>query len=584
MTTRTMKSTCDGLRLWYQQTGQSYPTDDAGRGLFTQWFEEGGFEEPDMEEEFDEKLDCAYLDFAVNEDTDANEFPFPPEVVNESDEDKKLVQLRVIRHCWLYGTAPRNADNDWADKKAKEYNLDDIDYTAMASDKTSSAGTTGELLKDLKTRCPNLRERIGEPDLLNLTAIGQQHGLPLLIYLADCFVRARLAQHVEAKKKGHKISQVLTVSNWVASNPYLQRVAEKPKHGTKVTEKIASAIGAFGNRVAPLFQLDPSRPVVDDDLSEIVTCLNAAVAFIRDLPPNSYPLQFDFSIAVRGCSQPQLKKLALPFGGDDEEDDDDDEDEDDEKGDKSYFDVLQDIEDRLTLSGTRFEKRSVDGDIYTGKYPRLFSDVYMALKETHEIKEAGFPRGRRLCCLVDRRDKITQFAHYEAAHPGKDEFKKVNRRPTLQEPDEMYFYLPPSDCDRVDTQKGTIREVYFDRVKQCLIPNATYQKDKGESPHKGKVELTPKSQLMREAITSDSTCNGGLLTFSFQVDAKDAIACYLHWNGKCIRFLPEDVTVVLPLIFASTAANKKFAASNKATEVKYEDKQFQIFDEKVSAQ
>eukprot|EP00485_Elphidium_margaritaceum_P012025 CAMPEP_0202707108 /NCGR_PEP_ID=MMETSP1385-20130828/19448_1 /ASSEMBLY_ACC=CAM_ASM_000861 /TAXON_ID=933848 /ORGANISM="Elphidium margaritaceum" /LENGTH=98 /DNA_ID=CAMNT_0049365737 /DNA_START=5 /DNA_END=297 /DNA_ORIENTATION=- len=98
-----MKSTCDGLRLWYQQMGQTYGTDDTG--LFTQWFDDGGFEEPDMEEEFDEKLDCAYLDFAVNEDTDANEFPFPPEVVNESDEAKKLFELRVIRHCWLYGTA-----------------------------------------------------------------------------------------------------------------------------------------------------------------------------------------------------------------------------------------------------------------------------------------------------------------------------------------------------------------------------------------------------------------------------------------------------------------------------------------------
>eukprot|EP01084_Bolivina_argentea_P018151 33842_1 len=61
------------------------------------------------------------------------------------------------------------------------------------------------------------------------------------------------------------------------------------------------------------------------------------------------------------------------------------------------------------------------------------------------------------------------------------------------------------------------------------------------------------------------------MTLSFHVESSDEIKCYLYWKGGFIRFLPDDVISLLPLLFnAKVDGNKEFATCQEAADlVKY---------------
>ena len=44
-------------------------------------------------------------------------------------------------------------------------------------------------------------------------------------------------------------------------------------------------------------------------------------------------------------------------------------------------------------------------------------------------------------------------------------------------------------------------------------------------------------------------CNSSLLTLSFHVKQQHVIKMYLYFNGQCMRFMPEDITTILPVLF-----------------------------------
>ena len=71
---------------------------------------------------------------------------------------------------------------------------------------------------------------------------------------------------------------------------------------------------------------------------------------------------------------------------------------------------------------------------------------------------------------------------------------------------------------------------YFETISQELIPkyNTT------TSPHADTFQ-TLKYKPLRQKITGPTRqLNGGLLIFSFQINAEDEIACYLWYQGECV--------------------------------------------------
>ena len=73
-----------------------------------------------------------------------------------------------------------------------------------------------------------------------------------------------------------------------------------------------------------------------------------------------------------------------------------------------------------------------------------------------------------------------------------------------------------------------------------VLPDMNY-----DDPTKSMVE----DPSMDQNIGSTFDCGGSLLTLSIHVQQEDVIKAYLYWNGKVMRFMPEDIRTVFPLIF-----------------------------------
>merc|ERR550539_111300 len=74
-----------------------------------------------------------------------------------------------------------------------------------------------------------------------------------------------------------------------------------------------------------------------------------------------------------------------------------------------------------------------------------------------------------------------------------------------------------------------------------------------------------RDKLKYDKITSQSNCNGAMIVLSFHVESTDEMRCYMYINGQVLRFMPEDIQLVLPLFFdAEFKKNKEFAQSEKA--------------------
>ena len=96
-----------------------------------------------------------------------------------------------------------------------------------------------------------------------------------------------------------------------------------------------------------------------------------------------------------------------------------------------------------------------------------------------------------------------------------------------------------------------------------MIPNIGYGNKK--KIHSDEKFSNLMSSKCRADITSRVSVNGGMLTFSFCVEAADEIKCYFWWLGQCIRFLPQDLVDILPRLFDNKYGNNdKFDISNSS--------------------
>merc|ERR1712130_645364 len=143
-----------------------------------------------------------------------------------------------------------------------------------------------------------------------------------------------------------------------------------------------------------------------------------------------------------------------------------------------------------------------------------------------------------------------------------------NKNKDILKEDELIIYEPPSDCS--DFPKDVQQPLfYFETSKTCIIPNETYPKevDKKNDDEK-KNEIDEQQLAMNKIINSQSTCNGAMMTLSFHVESVDEIRCYIYSNGQAMRFMPEDIRELLPLLFDSEYENnKKWIASNECYQI-----------------
>jgi len=94
---------------------------------------------------------------------------------------------------------------------------------------------------------------------------------------------------------------------------------------------------------------------------------------------------------------------------------------------------------------------------------------------------------------------------------------------------DVFFYDPSNDCNRFPDGKYSPL-FYFDTSQNCVIPGD----DKNPTINSIPKPLTKCPEMM---------------TLSFHVESVDEIRCYLYLHGGVIRFIPEDIQLILPRFF-----------------------------------
>merc|ERR1719189_888011 len=68
-----------------------------------------------------------------------------------------------------------------------------------------------------------------------------------------------------------------------------------------------------------------------------------------------------------------------------------------------------------------------------------------------------------------------------------------------------------------------------------------------------------KKEVARENVNIGASFGaaGSVLTLSIHAKQENVIKMYLFCNGQCIRFMPEDVKTVLPILFNMEYGNNR---------------------------
>jgi len=530
-------------------------------------------------------LECSYILFINYKDVD---FPFdPPLTGNPTIDDKKLAFHKFLRYIYIHGRHPSILTDP---------DLIDFSIFNVSSDESKIESTRKKYESQCPTICQQLQNGANELNMMMGLAIGSENNnVPFLQYLCDIYQRDRMQLSLTQSKP-------IDVNYWCTESHFLEQIKTRYKdNGEKIVAMIKHSLSSYLKRIQPEFVLTQFSKIVDD-IFEIARYFQSAVQFLNYVLRQSainddanIPFQWDFSIAVK--STKTVSNVVKVDFGDDSGDDDEEDDQDEDETKDDYFDCIGSVKEKITKNKLVHNHAKIDRqEETTGEVrnvTRIFSDAYKTFKEQMDTEIDNYPRLNRFQAFLDRR---SQFTTYDGAPP------KINMRTnyrSVEDKDEIIFFTPPKNARSIP--EDHVPEVYFNHIRQILIPNNDYVDEKisvedGASKtfnDKGNINIDRSDNYLRtvkllEHITSHTPCNSAMLTFSFQVEQEDEIKCYLWFGGKCIRFVPSDIIDILPMLF--DLDYKKNAAFTKelrdarsiVTTTQYEDVQFNHFFKKAS--
>ena len=334
----------------------------------------------------------------------------------------------------------------------------------------------------------------------------------------DDYSACRIKHFIENEKEIKSgMKEQLTLRQW--STP------SKHKHFNQLQNLNVNVIGAdckvpyvqlatnvvrsFSQRIMPKLMFPPMI-TINSSLEITVQYIVRAAKWIHKLaqsPSNGWPFQFDLCFAN---GQPHFNHDPLYEDSDDADDDNDKEDEVND-----YVDYIGDIAGKLRTNKLQYIESELDiKDQDDGIFDRLYGE-FVDLQGD----EQSYLMNKRLVTMVDRR-KQAQELNVDSA-------------------DTIFMYEPPKDCR--DIPKDAVPEWCFSSSKSCLLPAANVEDDE-------KYDFEGGHRLQYHNVTSQ-TSDSSLLTLSFYVKTAKVIKVYLYYNGQCMRFMPEDIKTVLPMMF-----------------------------------
>jgi len=539
-----------GLQRWWAHCQMESEYDS----LFKTYFEGNGFDSEQIEEELASDLsETQLLDFLGD---DLDDFPFADiDDCERPDEWKKQFIFDLIRKL---NENPDLAFHSYAVKFDESF-FKDVQQKQVT-----------ETCKVYEEQCPIFWNQgmAMDSSLIQVLAIGRVHSIDFLSDLADDFCRWRVKKLDPEKPEELNFG----IKNWSdpQNHPHFKKL-----EGIKVTvwnikgdgkaqsvptakqvpyhHLAETALQSYFKRVIPNLMFNPMT-AMNSSLEAVVQYIDGATAFIGNLlsmtkgltDSKLCPFQFDLSIAVGEPKVTGHKVQNPQFGAGPSDDAEDDPDDDDDEAAPKYIDYVGDILAKLKANELRFErKEAMPGD----PTRKLFQQL---LHELSDKKEAAWLHRKRVIALVDRR----QFA------PRYDPKKEAK--------DTVFMYEPPLIAR--DIPKDELPEWYIGASKLCILPDMEFGdgsqhilKEDVEAAAEQKVAEDVNKRTEQETaerftnIGVGHDCSGALLTVSFHVKQENVVKAYLCCNGQSMRFMPEDIGTVLPLLFnMDYGANSKF--------------------------
>ena len=135
------------------------------------------------------------------------------------------------------------------------------------------------------------------------------------------------------------------------------------------------------------------------------------------------------------------------------------------------------------------------------------------------------------------------------------------------EEDDVYMYEPPKDANFIP--ENALPEWYHEAARKCLLPDLEYGADYDDRNERKKKMDKEEYDAKYQNIGSQTAAHSSIMTFSFHVIQENVIKLYLYYNGQCIRFMAEDIYVVLPALCNMEYGNNKEFISQFSDECGY---------------
>ena len=290
-----------------------------------------------------------------------------------------------------------------------------------------------------------------------------------------------------------------------------------------------SAISIYHKRIVPILDFVSPVMLINNSLEEAIQYMAAAIDFVHNQlarstnnHPGVCPFQFDMIIAT-GKPITRLQNDQYAHNHDDDDDDIDEVNADESKTadtevPESYGkDPIGNIEDKLKTNGLKYSKYNAsktDPAYPQREFKQKLFNQFQKDNGITETNQRSYLKHKRLIALVDQKQNM----------------QKKQSVP-------LYMYEPPENSR--DIPRNALPEWYFGSSKLCLLPGLNGSDEESDN------------------IGSHDLCGGAMLTLSCHVKEDKMVRAYLYYNGQCMRFMPEDIRTVLPLLFNMEYGNNK---------------------------
>jgi len=376
-----------------------------------------------------------------------------------------------------------------------------------------------------------------DSNLIYVLALGQRHQFDYLCNLADDFARARVRNLKKSiasgqspkplttqlfcnpEKHGHFKSMSNVKVNVIDSD---EKASGSPKPKAAVDYHVFSktALSSFFGRIMPKLMFSPMTKI-NNHIEATVGYMEQATSFVKSLITSSQnskltvcPFQFDLVIAVGE---------AIKVAEEDDDGDDDPDEKDPDEDDDKYYNFVGDIEKKLKankLNYIKTESKVVD---------RVFDSLLFQMtgKESYD---PDYMHNKRIIGLVDRRHQVAD---------------------KNQADDHIFMFEPPKKARNIPN--NALPEWYIGASKMVLLPDMKFgdDSDDSKSPNNANDDQKEKVKKSEEFTTIGASFGaaGSVLTLSIHAKQENVIKMYLFCNGQCIRFMPSDIKVILPILF-----------------------------------